>query len=81
MPQSFHPIPVRISPLQLLMRTIIVTDMQPVKHPQMVQKAPSEPPRIPSEQLLGRYREVVIVHNGREYRLRQTQSGKLILTA
>lgn len=55
--------------------------MQPVKHPQMVQKAPAEPPRIPSEQLMGRYREIVIVHNGREYRLRQTQSGKLILTA
>jgi hemin uptake protein HemP len=38
-------------------------------------------PRISSQQLLGPRREVVIVHNGREYRLRQTQNGKLILTA
>lgn len=40
-----------------------------------------EPRRIPSERLLGRAGQVVIVHRGREYRLRQTQSGKLILTA
>lgn len=31
--------------------------------------------------LLGRSSELVIVHNGREYRLRLTQNGKLILTA
>jgi hemin uptake protein HemP len=36
---------------------------------------------ISSMELLGGHREVVIVHNGREYRLRLTQSGKLILTA
>jgi len=34
-----------------------------------------------SEELLGPEREVVIVHNGREYRLRVTHNGKLILTA
>jgi hemin uptake protein HemP len=39
------------------------------------------PNRIASEALLGPHREVVIVHNGREYRLRLTQNGKLILTA
>ena len=39
------------------------------------------PQRISSQLLLGRQREVVIVHNGREYRLRLTQQGKLILTA
>ena len=39
------------------------------------------PERISSEALLGRRRELVIVHNGREYRLRLTQNGKLILTA
>ena len=39
------------------------------------------PPRIASEALLGERKEIVIVHNGREYRLRQTQNGKLILTA
>jgi hemin uptake protein HemP len=42
----------------------------------------SQPPkRLPSGTLLGAARELVIVHNGREYRLRMTQSGKLILTA
>ena len=30
---------------------------------------------------MGHNREVVIVHAGREYRLRLTQNGKLILTA
>ena len=39
------------------------------------------PPRITLEALMGRGREVVIVHAGREYRLRLTQNGKLILTA
>ena len=39
------------------------------------------PPRTTSEALLGRERVLVIVHNGREYRLMVTQNGKLILTA
>jgi hemin uptake protein HemP len=39
------------------------------------------PRRIPSEHLLGAAGLAVIVHRGREYRLRQTQNGKLILTA
>lgn len=37
--------------------------------------------RVPSDKLLGDAKELVIVHNGREYRLRRTQNGKLILTA
>ena len=46
------------------------------------QKLPPAPPgKIDSRALLGERRELVIIHNGREYRLRQTQSGKLILTA
>jgi hemin uptake protein HemP len=36
---------------------------------------------IPSERLFAGRREIVILHNGREYRLRLTQAGKLILTA
>jgi hemin uptake protein HemP len=44
-------------------------------------RQPPEPQRFPSEQLLGRAGQAVILHNGREYRLRLTQSGKLILTA
>lgn len=39
------------------------------------------PARISSRSLLGPRRELVILHNGREYRLRLTQSGRLILTA
>jgi len=41
----------------------------------------TEPKRVNSEQLLGPKKELVILHNGREYRLRMTQNGKLILTA
>jgi len=37
--------------------------------------------KISLQQLLGARRELVILHNGREYRLRLTQNGKLILTA
>jgi hemin uptake protein HemP len=40
-----------------------------------------EPARVPSQALLGTRKELVITHNGREYRLRVTQNGKLILTA
>ena len=39
------------------------------------------PGRVTSEVLLGHRQELVIVHKGREYRLRLTQNGKLILTA
>lgn len=41
----------------------------------------STPTKVPSEALLGTRKELVITHNGREYRLRVTQNGKLILTA
>ena len=41
----------------------------------------SIPTKVPSEALLGARKELVITHNGREYRLRITQNGKLILTA
>jgi hemin uptake protein HemP len=39
------------------------------------------PARTTSEDLLGGRAELIIVHAGREYRLRVTQNGKLILTA
>ena len=39
------------------------------------------PEKVASAALLGSNRELVIVHNGREYRLRLTQNDKLILTA
>jgi hemin uptake protein HemP len=37
--------------------------------------------RVRSGELLGERGELIIVHAGREYRLRLTQNGKLILTA
>jgi len=40
-----------------------------------------KPRRVASESLLAPTGELVIVHNGREYRLRVTLKGKLILTA
>jgi hemin uptake protein HemP len=39
------------------------------------------PERVTSRDLLGQRAELIIVHDGREYRLRITQNGKLILTA
>jgi hemin uptake protein HemP len=40
-----------------------------------------EPRRVTSQSLLGSSKELVILHNGRQYRLRLTRNGKLILTA
>ena len=37
--------------------------------------------RVASTALLGMAGQLVILHNGREYVLRLTQTGKLILTA
>jgi hemin uptake protein HemP len=42
---------------------------------------PGTPPRVRSDELLRGRSELVIEHQGREYRLRITQNGKLILTA
>jgi hemin uptake protein HemP len=42
---------------------------------------PVVPAKVASEHLLGSRRELLIAHNGRDYRLRVTRSGKLILTA
>jgi len=65
------------------MRTIIVTvnsNMNPEQKPR-VSEPQKAPQKIASAALLGPTRELVIVHNGREYRLRLTQNDKLILTA
>jgi hemin uptake protein HemP len=39
------------------------------------------PQKVPSQTFMGARKELLITHNGREYRLRVTQNGKLILTA
>jgi len=49
--------------------------------PLPVPAAPNPPPRVRSDDLLRGTSELVIEHQGREYRLRITQNGKLILTA
>jgi hemin uptake protein HemP len=48
---------------------------EPAKPPQ------AKPARIASRDLLQGRSELIIEHQNREYRLRLTQSGKLILTA
>jgi hemin uptake protein HemP len=42
---------------------------------------PATPARLSSRDLLGERGDLIIDHDGREYRLRLTQNGKLILTA
>ena len=54
--------------------------------PDGAQERPSErsgsaTPTIRSQDLFGAAQEIVIKHNQREYRLRVTAQGKLILTA
>ena len=44
-------------------------------------REPAQPARVNSRLLLGDSGELLIEHAGREYRLRVTQNGKLILTA
>jgi hemin uptake protein HemP len=61
-----------------------VLDTSPLIQREESLAAPAEavkPLRIRSEDLLGPRQEVIILHGGREYRLRRTQTGKLILTA
>jgi len=36
---------------------------------------------LTTEELFGGAREIALLHNGRQYRLRITQQGKLLLTA
>jgi hemin uptake protein HemP len=45
------------------------------------EKVSSQGGRVMSGQLLGPRGELIIEHEGRDYRLRLTQNGKLILTA
>ena len=54
--------------------------MIPMSPPPAQAQSP-EQRKVSSATLLGPRRELVIVHNGREYLLRLTQNDKLILTA
>lgn len=46
-----------------------------------MQQRLAAPSRVRSDALLGTAGVLIIEHAGREYRLRQTSTGKLILTA
>ena len=52
------------------------------KRPSRPRPSKDDPPRreIESDALFEGRREVIIVHDGQEYRLRRTRQGKLILT-
>ena len=66
------------------MRTIIVLVneiMNSETKPRVSEAVKASPQRVASGSLFGQGRELIIVHNGREYRLRLTQNDKLILTA
>jgi hemin uptake protein HemP len=52
-----------------------------IPRPSLARPAAPTPKRVSSKDLLPPAGELVILHNGREYRLRLTQNGKLILTA
>jgi hemin uptake protein HemP len=54
---------------------------EPAEKPSLHRAAPQTTGRVTSHDLLGIRREIVIEHQGRDYRLRVTRSGKLILTA
>jgi len=60
---------------------MIIVEKEPISAAAVSENASQAPMRVRSESLLGKAKQLVIVHNGREYRLRMTQNGKLILTA
>ena len=61
--------------------TLIIIIVLNMMKPASPAQRPPVPTKVPSEMLLGTRKELLITHNGREYRLRVTQNGKLILTA
>ena len=61
--------------------TLIIIIVYNMNKPESAAPRPPVPAKVLSETLLGSCKELVITHNGRDYRLRITQNGKLILTA
>ncbi|MNJ65775.1 hypothetical protein D3C77_618130 [compost metagenome] len=60
----------------------IIYSKRALSDPGQAQQTGSAPPRprVSSNELLGGSKELVIVHDGREYVLRLTRQDKLILT-
>ena len=70
--------------MRIIIIRLVPTPLPPLSpdpEPAASRSGADSPPRIESATLFGRARELVILHAGREYRLRVTQNGKLILTA
>ena len=54
--------------------------MDPIRKPHSHSERGSSIPRIDASTLLASSREIILVHNEQEYRLRITSNDKLILT-
>jgi hemin uptake protein HemP len=70
--------------LQLRMIIIIPMSSSPQNHPKATiaeRERAARPKRVTSRELLGAANDLIIEHGDREYRLRITHNGKLILTA
>jgi hemin uptake protein HemP len=65
----------------LLFWTPIVAETAETRGSAVAGELGAKPERVTSTELLRNKPELIIVHEGREYRLRVTQNGKLILTA
>jgi hemin uptake protein HemP len=55
------------------------TPLAPSGEPDRSSEEGAPTPRIPSRELFGRRRRIIIEHSGREYSLIITKQGKLIL--
>jgi hemin uptake protein HemP len=65
----------------IMTKATSVSKSSPVRDAPPPAEETAAPRRVTSGELLGTAAGLVIVHNGREYLLRVTQNGKLILTA
>ena len=54
--------------------------MDPTRKPENISEKGSAIPRIDARTILASSREIILVHNEQEYRLRITSNDKLILT-
>ena len=60
---------------------MVTKRQQPERQDPQIAAPTQQRGRVSSSTLLGDLREIIIEHNGREYRLRVTSHGNLILTA
>jgi len=65
----------------VIIGTIMIENRKSRPAGQPLPQRPQKIERTTTETLLGPARELIIEHDGRDYRLRVTQQGRLILTA